>query len=111
MNAINLHPLKKLEIILEGADKEFATDLLDRAGGEGLHHRRQLSGKGSHGMYKGHLMFNGDRPHGQVHGVSSTGCGCLGEASRRACWVRNARKDCATADSRLPCGARRTIAA
>jgi hypothetical protein len=35
MNAIKLHPLKKLEIILEGADKEFATDLLDRAGVKG----------------------------------------------------------------------------
>ena len=35
MNAIKLHPLKKLEIILKGAHDEFATDLLDRAGVKG----------------------------------------------------------------------------
>ena len=45
MNEIKLHPLKKLEIILQGEHREFATD---------------LSGKGAHGMYEGHLMFNED---------------------------------------------------
>ncbi|HVT35304.1 MAG: transcriptional regulator [Nitrobacter sp. 62-13] len=60
MNAIKLHPLKKLEIILEGAHKEFATDLLDRAGVKGYTIVGNLSGKGSHGMYEGHLMFNED---------------------------------------------------
>ena len=60
MNAIKLHPLKKLEIILEGAHREFATDLLDRAGVKGYTIVGNLSGKGSHGMYEGHLMFNED---------------------------------------------------
>src|SRR5437868_8685623 len=60
MNAIKLHPLKKLEIILEGAHKEFATDLLDRAGVKGYTIVGNLSGKGRHGMYEGHLMFNED---------------------------------------------------
>ena len=60
MNEIKLHPLKKLEIILEGAHKEFATDLLDRAGVKGYTIVGNLSGKGSHGMYEGHLMFNED---------------------------------------------------
>jgi nitrogen regulatory protein PII len=60
MNAIKLHPLKKLEIILEGAHREFATDLLDRAGVKGYTIVGNLSGKGSHGIYEGHLMFNED---------------------------------------------------
>ncbi|MGC8506769.1 MAG: P-II family nitrogen regulator [Thiomonas sp.] len=60
MNAIKLHPLKKLEIILEGVHKEFATDLLDHAGVKGYTIINNISGKGSHGFYEGHLMFNED---------------------------------------------------
>ena len=60
MNAVNLYPLKKLEIILEGAHREFAADLLDRAGVKGYTIIGNLSGKGSHGLYEGHLMFNED---------------------------------------------------
>lgn len=60
MNKVKLHPLKKLEIVLEGAHKEFATDMLDRAGVKGYTIIGNLSGKGSHGLYEGHLMFNED---------------------------------------------------
>ena len=60
MNAVNLYPLKKLEIILEGAHREFATDLLDRAGVKGYTIIGNLSGKGSHGQYAGHLMYKED---------------------------------------------------
>ncbi len=60
MKSLNLSPLKKLEIILEGIHKEFATDLLDRAGLKGYTIVGNLSGKGSHGMYEGHVMFNED---------------------------------------------------
>ncbi len=60
MNAVKLYPLKKLEIILEGVHREFATDLLDRAGVKGYTIVGNLSGKGSHGLYEGHLMFNED---------------------------------------------------
>jgi nitrogen regulatory protein PII len=60
MNAIKLHPLKKLEFILEGVHKEFVTDLLDRVGVKGYTIVGNLSGKGSHGLYGGHLMFNED---------------------------------------------------
>ena len=60
MNAVKLYPLKKLEFILEGAHREFATDLLDRAGVKGYTIVGNLSGKGSHGLYEGHLMFNED---------------------------------------------------
>ncbi|WP_297389585.1 P-II family nitrogen regulator [Acidiferrobacter sp.] len=60
MQSLNLSPLKKLEIILEGVHKDFATDLLDRAGLKGYTIVGNLSGKGSHGMYEGHVMFNED---------------------------------------------------
>ncbi len=57
MNSLNLSPLKKIEIILEGAHQEFATDLLDRAGVTGYTIVGNLSGKGRHGFHEGHLMF------------------------------------------------------
>ena len=60
MNHLNLSPLKKIEIILEGAHQEFATDLLDRAGVTGYTIVGNLSGKGLHGFHEGHLMFNED---------------------------------------------------
>lgn len=60
MKNLNFSPLKKLEIILEGQEQEFATDLLDRAGVKGYTIINQLSGKGSHGFHEGHLMFNED---------------------------------------------------
>ena len=58
MKNLNFSPLKKLEIIMEGEGKEFATDLLDRAGVKGYTIINNLSGKGSHGFHEGHLMFN-----------------------------------------------------
>ncbi len=58
MKDLNLSPLKKLEIILEGEHQRFATDLLDRAGVKGYTIINQVSGKGSHGFHEGHLMFN-----------------------------------------------------
>jgi len=58
MKNLNFSPLKKLEIILEGAHQEFATDLLDRAGVSGYTIVNNLSGKGRHGLHEGHLMFN-----------------------------------------------------
>ncbi|WP_414041635.1 P-II family nitrogen regulator [Acidithiobacillus sp. M4-SHS-6] len=60
MKTLNLSPLKKLEVIIEGAHKDFATDLLDRAGVKGYTIVGNLSGKGSHGIYEGHIMFNED---------------------------------------------------
>ena len=60
MNDLELGSLKKLEIILEGEHQEFATDLLDHAGVKGYSIITNLSGKGRHGFYEGHLMFNED---------------------------------------------------
>jgi nitrogen regulatory protein PII len=58
MNELNLHSLKKLEIIIAGEHKEFATDLLDHAGVTGYTIVTNLSGKGAHGFLDGHVMFN-----------------------------------------------------
>ena len=60
MKNLNFSPLKKLEIILEGAHQEFATDLLDRAGVSGYTIVNNLPGMGRHGFHEGHLMFNED---------------------------------------------------
>jgi nitrogen regulatory protein PII len=60
MKNLNFSPLKKLEIILGGEHRSFATDLLDRAGVKGYTIINNLSGKGSHGFHEGHLMFNED---------------------------------------------------
>ena len=60
MNNLQLTQLKKLEIILEGEHREFATSLLDEAGVKGYTIINNLSGKGSHGFHAGHLMFNED---------------------------------------------------
>lgn len=60
MKNLNLSMLKKLEIIVDGGQKSFVTDLLDRAGVKGYTIVNNLSGKGSHGFHQGHLMFNED---------------------------------------------------
>lgn len=60
MKNLNLHPIKKLEIILAGEHQAFVTDLLDRAGVKGYTIVTNLSGKGHHGFHAGHVMFNED---------------------------------------------------
>lgn len=60
MKNLNLSPLKKLEIILDGEHKGHVTDLLDRAGVKGYTIVNNLSGKGQHGFHEGHIMFNED---------------------------------------------------
>ena len=60
MKNLNLHPLKKLEIILAGEHQAFVTDLLDRAGVKGYIIINNISGKGSHGFHAGHITFNED---------------------------------------------------
>ena len=60
MKNLKLNTLKKLEIVLGGEHRKFATDLLDRAGVKGYTIVNNLSGKGSQGFHEGHLMFNED---------------------------------------------------
>lgn len=58
MKTLALSAMKKLEIIVEGQYQGFITDLLERAGAGGYTILHNLSGKGTHGAHKGHLMFN-----------------------------------------------------
>ncbi|MBK1717343.1 P-II family nitrogen regulator [Thiocystis violacea] len=58
MKSLAMSAMKKIEIIVEGQHQGFVTDLLDRAGAGGYSILHNLSGKGTHGAHKGHLMFN-----------------------------------------------------
>lgn len=58
MSGMELHKMKKLEIIVKGEDLQFVLDLLERAGVPGYTIIHNLSGKGSHGFHEGHLLFN-----------------------------------------------------
>lgn len=49
MKNLNLHPLKKLEIVLAGEHQAFVTDLLDRAGVKGYTIINNISGKAATG--------------------------------------------------------------
>jgi nitrogen regulatory protein PII len=60
MRALTVTAMKKLEIIVEGEQQGFVVDLLDRAGAGGYTILNNLSGKGTHGVHMGHLMFNDD---------------------------------------------------
>ena len=60
MNDFTVSAMKKLEIVVEGEYQGFVVDLLNRAGVSGYTIFHNLSGKGTHGMHKSHLMFNDD---------------------------------------------------
>ncbi|MEY6433887.1 P-II family nitrogen regulator [Thioalkalicoccus limnaeus] len=60
MKELTVSAMTKLEIIVEGEHQPFVVDLLNRAGVSGYTVFHNLSGKGTHGMHKGHLMFNDD---------------------------------------------------
>lgn len=60
MSTLRLHQLKKIEIVLEGAHRDFATDLLNRAGVKGYTIVGNIAGMGRHGFYSSHIMFNED---------------------------------------------------
>jgi nitrogen regulatory protein PII len=60
MNTLTVTAMKKLEIVVEGEYQPFVVDLLERAGVNGYTVFHNLSGKGTHGTHKSHLMFNDD---------------------------------------------------
>lgn len=60
MNTLTVTAMQKLEIVVEGEYQAFVVDLLDRAGVSGYTVFHNLSGKGTHGTHKSHLMFNDD---------------------------------------------------
>jgi nitrogen regulatory protein PII len=58
MQELKHSAMKKLEIIVQGEQRDFVIDLLERAGVSGWTVIHNLSGKGTHGAHEGHLMFN-----------------------------------------------------
>ena len=58
MDNIKLHPMKEINIIIEGEHLHFITDVLDRIKASGYTIFENISGKGHHGFHEGHLMFN-----------------------------------------------------
>lgn len=60
MKELTVSVMTKIEIVVEGEHQPFVVDLLNRAGVSGYTVFHNLSGKGTHGMHKGHLMFNDD---------------------------------------------------
>lgn len=58
MNGLSLHPMKEIRIIMPGEHVKFATDLLDSIKATGYTIIHNISGKGHHGFYTAHPMFN-----------------------------------------------------
>lgn len=58
MKSLTMSALTKIESIVKGQYLDFITGLLERAGAGGYSILHNLSGKGTHGAHKGHLMFN-----------------------------------------------------
>ncbi|CAM2766115.1 P-II family nitrogen regulator [Legionella worsleiensis] len=55
---INLHPMKKIEIIVAGDQEHFITSMMEEACISGFTLIRNISGKGHHGFHEGKVMFN-----------------------------------------------------
>lgn len=55
---INLHPMKKIEIIVEGEHEQVITAMMDEAAVTGYTLLRHVSGKGHHGFHEGKTLFN-----------------------------------------------------
>lgn len=58
MDALKLHPMKEIKIIIEGEHVHFVADVLDRIKASGYTIFKNLSGKGHSGFHEGHMMFN-----------------------------------------------------
>ncbi len=55
---INLHLMKKIEIIVAGEHEHLITSMMDEASVTGYTLIRNVSGKGHHGFHEGKMMFN-----------------------------------------------------
>lgn len=55
---INLHPMKKIEIIVAGEHEHLIASMMDEASVTGYTLIRNVSGKGHHGFHEGKIMFN-----------------------------------------------------
>ena len=58
MGPLKLVAMKKIEIIVAGEQLRFVEDLLERIKVSGYTVVPDISGKGTHGLHEGHLMFN-----------------------------------------------------
>ena len=50
--------MKEIKIVVQSEHMKFVTDLLDRVGTIGYTTTNNVLGKGHHGFYEGHLLFN-----------------------------------------------------
>lgn len=55
---INLHPMKKIEIIVAGEHEHIISSMMEEASVTGFTLIRNISGKGHHGFHEGKMMFN-----------------------------------------------------
>ncbi len=55
---INLHPMKKIEIIVAGEHESFISSMMEEASVTGFTLIRHISGKGHHGYHEGKVLFN-----------------------------------------------------
>ncbi|HHF7344511.1 TPA: P-II family nitrogen regulator [Legionella feeleii] len=55
---INLHPMKKIEIIVAGEHEHLISSMMEEASVTGFTLIRNVSGKGHHGFHEGKMMFN-----------------------------------------------------
>ncbi|VEG92481.1 P-II family nitrogen regulator [Legionella spiritensis] len=55
---INLHPMKKIEIIVSGEHEHLITSMMEEAKITGFTLLRNISGKGHNGFHEGKTLFN-----------------------------------------------------
>lgn len=55
---INLHPMKKIEIIVSGEHEHLISSMMGEAKVTGFTLFRNISGKGHHGFHEGKILFN-----------------------------------------------------
>ncbi|MDF1757431.1 MAG: P-II family nitrogen regulator [Legionellaceae bacterium] len=55
---INLHPMKKIEVIVAGEYENSIAAMMDEANVSGFTLIRNISGKGHNGFHEGKILFN-----------------------------------------------------
>ena len=58
MDALTLHPMKEIRVIVSGEHRAFVTELLDKVNATGYTIIGNISGKGHHGVREAHFMFS-----------------------------------------------------
>lgn len=58
MAGLTLHLMKEVRIIVEGDNRPFVADLLEKVNATGYTILGNVSGKGHHGFHEAHYMFN-----------------------------------------------------